>query len=207
MPQGVSLCELWASKKSVRPQEWNVLIHGTGTGRAPPPLPRKALFSQPNTSSSQWGWRPLSPWITTKAFDIFLGANPLPRLNLHPHLYLTWTGIQYFTSIHYLLLSFVLWSGERGIKTFACFKCLSNNTQFGQKLWKGHVCYWALSNISKAYWEKGVWKRLHFLNVQRIQTFWQTSKVQIFIALSSSEQQLNTCSNVTQTDSVFFHIV
>ncbi len=42
-----------------------------GTSRAPPLLPRKPLFSQANTSTSQWGWRPLNPWKTSIAFDSF----------------------------------------------------------------------------------------------------------------------------------------
>ncbi len=33
----------------------------TGTCRAPPSLPRDALFIQPNTCSSRGGWRPVSP--------------------------------------------------------------------------------------------------------------------------------------------------
>ncbi len=39
---------------------WSQNIANSGTSGAPPPLPSKALFRQPNTSSSQWGWRPLS---------------------------------------------------------------------------------------------------------------------------------------------------
>ena len=44
-----------------------MLVQSTGTSRAPPLLPRDALFILPNTRTSQGGWRPLRMYCIDRA--------------------------------------------------------------------------------------------------------------------------------------------